>query len=341
MAQGRPADVRGAGEVLSGKAPPQPEEDGGRSVFVIFNPTSGRGRGRRRIGRYLELLKDALPEARHALTSRPAEESELAERALADGFRTLVAVGGDGTWSHVADRILASGRTDVRLAVLPAGTGNDFGRSIGVAHGAPDEAVRILARGASRRVDVGRVVSEAARVDLPGAPSTATRHFLNLVGFGFDIAVIEAARGARFLKGELLYKLTALQQLFRFPGFEVEVDGHGGVRLAGQHLMLTISNGRFFGGGFPIAPEATVSDGLLHACFIRDASPLERFRLFALAEKGHHVRSRRVRIVRGPGFRVRFPEPPHFEVDGDVYRAAGNEVEVEVLPAALEVIAPE
>jgi diacylglycerol kinase family enzyme len=106
-------------------------------------------------------------------------------------------------------------------------------------------------------------------------------------------------------------------------------------------MMLTISNGRYFGGGFPIAPGATLSDRMLHACFFKDASPLERLNLFNLAEKGEHGRSPRVRLVASPGFRARFPGPPRFEVDGDVYQASAPEVVVEVLPGALEVIVPE
>jgi YegS/Rv2252/BmrU family lipid kinase len=314
--------------------------DLGRSVFVIFNPASGRGRGRRRMSSYLELLRASLPEAKHGVTTRPGEEGELAERAIADGYQTIVAVGGDGTWSHTADRVLASGRKDVRLGILPSGTGNDFGRSLGVDHTSPEEAVRVLAGGKTRRVDVGRVLSEAVRVDLPSARPTTGCHFLNLVGFGFDIAVIDAARSARFLRGALLYKLTALQQLFRFPGFEVDVDGQGGMHFEGRHMMLTISNGRYFGGGFPIAPSATLSDRVLHACFFKDAPPLERLGLFNLAEKGEHGRSPRVRMVASPGFRARFPKPPRFEVDGDVYQASAPEVLVEVLPGALEVVVP-
>jgi diacylglycerol kinase (ATP) len=337
VAEGRSPDVRGDGEVLTASE----AGDGGRSVFVVFNPASGRGRGRRRVSRYQSLLKEALPGAKHALTSAPGDEARLTERAIGEGFRTIVAVGGDGTWSHVADQILRSGQPGVRLAILPSGTGNDFGRSLGVDQRSPEASVRVLQQGASRRIDVGRVNTEARRADLAGAAGGAGRHFLNLVGFGFDIAVIDAAKSARFLKGELLYKVTALQQLFRFPGFDVEVDGEGGVRLAGRHLMLTISNGRYFGGGFPIAPGATVSDGRLHACFIKDAAPLERYAMFNLAEKGEHPSSPRVRVVAGHRFRARFPKPPRFEVDGDVYQAAGAEVEVEVLPGALEVVAPE
>lgn len=334
MVPGRHADLRGAG---GGLIPPA---DGGRPlgrVFVIFNPASGRGRGERRIERYLSLLGTHLPGFDHAATSHAGEERELADRAVAEGYDTVVAVGGDGTWSHVADRLAAAER-DVRFGLLPSGTGNDFGRNLGLAHGDMEGAVRALAAGRGRRVDVGRIVTPC-RPDAHPSQAFEPRHFLNVVGTGFDVAVIDAAAGARFLKGEVLYKVTALQQLFRFPGFQVSLDDGDAFRREGEHLMVTISNGRFFGGGFPIAPGATVQDGLLHACVIRDASPLARAVLFNRAERGRHVGSERVDTHGARRFECRFPAPPRFEVDGDVFVAEGTTLEVEVLPGRLEVVA--
>jgi len=255
-----------------------------------------------------------------------------------EGYDVVVAVGGDGTWSSVADRILASGRKDVALGILPSGTGNDFGRNFGYGPRSPEAAVRVLVEGHTRVVDVGRVDSPSAHDRLPGA--FEPHHFLNVVGFGFDIAVIDAAAKARFLKGELLYKVTALQQLSRFEGLELELRTHAGEARSGYHLLLTVSNGRYFGGGFPIAPDATVSDGLLHACRIGDASPMGRFRLFNLAEKGRHVASDKVEVLSDPGFTLTFAEPPRFEVDGDVRKARDTTVEISVLPGALRVVAP-
>lgn len=251
----------------------------------------------------------------------------------------VVAVGGDGTWGNVADRLVAADRDDVALGLLPNGTGNDFGRSLGLDPGDAEAAVRVLAAGHTRRVDVGRVDTPSASEHDPGRYEP--RHFLNLVGFGFDIAVIDAAAQARFLRGELLYKVTALQQLFRFPGFRARVESGSRPGEEEEHLMLTISNGRYFGGGFPIAPDASADDGLLHACRIRDAAPLVRLRLFGLAGKGRHVGEAGVEVTGDAGFRLTFPEPPRFEMDGDVRRSAHREMEVRVCPAALRVVAPE
>lgn len=276
------------------------------------------------------------------MTSGPGDENRLADEALAAGYDTLVAVGGDGTWSHVADRLLASGRSNVRLGLLPAGTGNDFGRSLGLRFSDPEAAVKALAAGETRRLDAGRILTPSAPVEPGGvaAPSgpARVRHFLNLVGFGFDIAVLDAAAGARFLKGEALYKWTALQQLFRFPGIEVDIHANGERVGGGRYLMVTISNSPYFGGGFPIAPRATVEDGRLHACMIGDAPPLRRMKLFGDAGKGRHVDSDEVRIVDGARFTARFAAPVRFEADGDVFAVEGDELEVEILPGALEVL---
>jgi diacylglycerol kinase (ATP) len=309
-------------------------------VFVIFNPASGRGRGGRRIAAYLELLDRYLPGHAHAVTTQPGEEADLAERAVEEGYDTVVAVGGDGTWSHVADRLVKTGR-DVRFGLLPAGTGNDFGRGLGLDHANPEEAVRALATGNVRRVDVGRVLTPLRWEDRPGYQALDHRHFLNLIGFGFDIAVIDAARGARFLRGELLYKVTALQQLFRFPGIELALWGGGGFERKGHHLMLTISNGPFFGGGFPIAPGAAPDDGRLHACAIGHGGPLNRARLFSAAGKGRHIESPKVELVADRSFRIAFPQPPPLEVDGDVFTTTSRVIEVEVVPGALQVVGGE
>lgn len=291
-----------------------------------------------------------MPGFEHAVTRAAGDEYRIAEEALESGVDTLVAVGGDGTWSHVADRILASGRTDVRFGALPSGTGNDFGRNVGLDYANQEAAVAALARCRTRRVDAGRILtpSVSAEPDRPRGTQARSRHFINLVGFGFDIAVIDAAARARFLRGELLYKLTAVQQLFRFPGIEarVQVPGPGGPdeppvwQRPGPFLMVTISNGKYFGGGFPIAPEGSVWDGVLHACLIGDASPLTRAQLFSAAGKGRHVASDRVEIRSEPRFRVGFDAPVRFEGDGDVYATLEPELEVEILAGALDVIVP-
>ncbi|MDE2763488.1 MAG: diacylglycerol kinase family lipid kinase [Gemmatimonadota bacterium] len=314
-------------------------------TFVIFNPASGHGRGARRVGLYRGLLDRHLRTYDWAATTAPGEEAALADRAIAAGAKLVVAVGGDGTWSQVADRVVASGNPDVSLGLLASGTGNDFGRSLGLSYADPEHAVAALAAGRTRRIDVGRVVSHWRPAATPQAAAgtawrESPRHFLNLVGFGFDIAVIDATLRARLLRGPLLYKLTALQQLFLYRAPRLRLSDGEKWSTEGRHLILTISNGRIFGGGFPIAPDADLHDGRLDACAIADASPARRARLFNLAAKGGHVGAKEVTLRQDRGFTVRFEERVRYEVDGDVHQARTGEVRLDAVPAALSVVVP-
>ena len=313
-----------------------------RRVFVIFNPASGRGRGARRVDRFLSLLEKHIPGFTHAGTSHAGEESVLAEQAIAEGFDLIVAVGGDGTWSNVADRIVDSGKENVALGLLASGTGNDFGRNFGVSMRNPDIAVRTLAKGVLRSVDVGRVITGATPLSAQAGANQTTkgRNFLNLVGFGFDVAVIEDTAGARFLRGELLYKVTALKNLFSYSGVPLVLEGDGPT-VDGEQLMLTVSNAPFFGGGFLIAPEAQLDDGLLDACAIGNTPAFTRWRLFNAAPKGRHVRSSHVQMRQSARFSVRFSTPPKYEVDGELWQAEGAEVIIEAVPRALQVVVPD
>ena len=316
-----------------------PRED--RRVFVIFNPASGRGGGGRRVKRFLSLLEKEVPDFSHAGTTRAGEEGLLTDQAISEGFNIIVAVGGDGTWSNVADRIVVSDRKDVALGLLASGTGNDFGRNFGVSMRSPEVAVRALGGGVVRNVDVGRIVTGgtplANRWSASGAESG--RHFLNLIGFGFDVAVIEDTAGARFLRGELLYKMTALKNLFSYRGVPLELESEG-PPVNGEQLMLTISNAPFFGGGFLIAPDARLNDGRLDACAIGNTPPLTRLGLFNAAPTGRHVESHHVEVRKSVRFLVRFSSPPKYEVDGELWQAEGPEVIVEAVPDALQVMVP-
>ncbi len=308
-------------------------------AFVIFNPASNGGRGKKRIPKYLSLLGEHLPGSDHAVTSHGGEEAALADRALREGYGTIVAVGGDGTLSTVADRLLDSGRDDVAFGLLPGGTGNDLGRNLGMPGDDLEGAVRVLAQGHQIQADVGVVIG-ATRHEERGEAPRAERFFLNVAGFGFDVAVVDGAKGARILSGELLYKATAVQQLFRFPGFRVTLQDEEGYVRSDPTLMLTVTNGEHFGGGFPISPGATVQDGLLHACYIGDAKPLRRLVLFDRAGKGRHEGCKEVDARAAPRFRLAFPGPFRFELDGDIYASDQSELALEVRKGALKLVAP-
>lgn len=292
-------------------------------VCVIVNPASGRGRGAK-AGAQVKRAFASVGVTDIRTTSAKGDERTVALRAIEDGASTIVAVGGDGTWGNVANAIISSG-ADVRLALLAAGTGNDFAKTLGAPARDFAATARLVSDGAERRVDVGEIEG---------------RYFLNVTGFGFDIAVLEDIENIRWLKGDAVYLYSALRQLFGYEGIEIDVASARGARGSLRHLMLIIANGRNFGGSFRIAPAASVTDGLLDAIAIAMTTPLRRARLFGAAAKGTHVTHVEVETEQAPSFTLDFPSPPAYETDGEYNRAASSTLVVRCVPGALRVVAP-
>jgi diacylglycerol kinase (ATP) len=292
-------------------------------VCVIVNPAAGKGRGLK-VERDVRRAFAAVGVSDIRLTRAAGDEKLLARRAIEDGARTIVAVGGDGTWGNVANAIIASG-AGVRLALGAAGTGNDFAKSVGAPAGDFEATARLAVDGPDVAVDVGRIED---------------KHFLNVTGFGFDIAVIEDVANIRWLKGDLVYIYSALRQLFGYPGVPVEVSGGNGWGGRASHLMVIIANGRNFGGAFRIAPNASITDGRLDAVAIRTVAPLKRVALFSAAARGTHLTHPDVRSEQAPAFTLTFAAPPAYETDGEYNRAASSTLEVRCVPGALRVVTP-
>ena len=255
------------------------------------------------------------------VTVAPGDESRAVARLLDSGCDTIAVLGGDGTWSKVAAAVVER-RADCRLALLAAGTGNDFVKSVGVPATKFHDMARLAADGPDVRVDAGQVDGT---------------FFLNVVGFGFDAAVLADTQQESLLRGQALYVSAALRQLFSYRGTEIGIAGDGD-RPLGRRLLLAIANGRHFGGAFRIAPDALVDDGALDAIAIADASPFRRMRLFSAAMRGTHVGLPEVSTNRACSITLRFREPPTYQADGELRHATSTLVEVACLPRALRIV---
>ena len=255
-------------------------------------------------------------------TDKQTDEAALATAAIADGATTIICVGGDGTSSNVANAILRSG-ADVRLGVIPAGTGNDFAKTLGVTSTPVNEIARLAAESSDHRMDVGRVDD---------------RFFLNSCGFGFDVAVVQGLARSSWLKGNGVYVYTALRQLLGFRGLNIAIRSLAADHERSLYMMIVIANAPHFGGTFIIAPAADVIDGELDAVLVLDASSLRRLRLLGAATRGAHTAHKEVRVNRAPAFTLAFDDPQFYETDGEIHQAERPTVEVHCMPRALRVI---
>ncbi len=294
------------------------------SVALIANPAAGGGRGHRRAAE-AERALSALGAVRRFDTRVPGDERRCATDALESGAAFVAILGGDGTWGNAAGTIAggalgaARGNAGPTIVLLAAGTGNDFPKSFGAPAADFDAMVRLAAAGRTRAVDVGVI---------DGRP------FLNCAGVGFDAVVCERMLAHRQVPGRAVYIVTAVQELLGFPGITVGIDG--GARR--NQLMVTFSNGSWFGGSFRIAPDASVTDGRLDVVAIDSATPLRRAVLFGRAFAGRHIGAPEVRHWQATSVTLAFDQPPVYEADGEFERARAAEVQVSILPGALQVV---
>jgi diacylglycerol kinase (ATP) len=292
-------------------------------VFVVFNPHSGKGRGAQFVAPVLQGLAPA-KRLEHGLTQGPGDEARLAREAIGRGFRRIVAVGGDGTWSNVGSAILRAG-APVSLGLVPGGTGCDLAKTLGIPARDVAACCRIVLEGAVRTIDVGKIED---------------KHFLNIVGFGYDVAVLEDSWKVPFLGGNALYLYCALKQLGSYRGFSLESEVDGRRQGRSELLMLIVANARIFGGGFKVAPHADVADGKLEAVSFGNMGLGGRVSALRGLLRGTHLAHPRVSAVSASRLVYRFAAPPAYETDGEWNQARSAEVVIEAVPQALRVLVP-
>jgi diacylglycerol kinase (ATP) len=291
------------------------------NACLIANPAAGRGRGARRLPRVQDALA-AVGIRDVRLSQHTGHERDLAAQAAGEGIETLVALGGDGTWGNVARGILESGR-DARLVPIAGGTGNDFPHALALPAHDPAAMARIAAGAGSVRVDIGWANDIA---------------FLNVAGFGLETEVVRKAQGMRGLRGPLLYVVAALPVLRTYRGLRASIRiADGPLQPVQQYCALVVSNGPRFGGGFLVAPGATVTDGKVDVIAVRDAAPFRRLQLFIRARLGTHLGQPEVERTSVSEVTFRFEEPPFLDADGELHVVTTNEFRIRVQRGAIRV----
>ena len=292
-------------------------------VALVVNPTSGKGAGRT-VG---EAVRSALAAQGHEVVDVSAHDYAAAHAraatAVADGVETLVVVGGDGM-AHLGADLVAG--TATRLLVVPAGTGNDLVRNLGLPVGDPAASVALLVDGATRTIDAGRVRRD-------GAPD---RWFVGVLGAGFDAVVNARAQRMRWPRGKLRYPLAVLRELpvFRPIPYVVVLDGR---RIETRAMLVTVANTTSFGGGMRVSPGAIVDDGLLDVMIVHELSIPAFLRVFPRVYSGTHVTHPAVEQHRATHVRLE-ADGIRSQADGEPF--ADLPIDAEVVPGALRVVVP-
>ncbi|HSN11087.1 MAG TPA: YegS/Rv2252/BmrU family lipid kinase, partial [Propionibacteriaceae bacterium] len=284
------------------------------TLTLVVNPTAGRGKAVRVLPSVVQELLKGAPSARLDVVRATSYDEarvrciaavEAARATPVDGRHDcLVVMGGDGMMHLGLNAAAGSG---VPLGLIPAGTGNDFCRGVGVP-GSAVAAAKVIAEGHTHAIDLTRVSGELA-------DGSTQRYVGSVVSTGYDARVNRRANAMTYTLGSLGYAYSALAELARFEplSYRISMDG---VRRTQTAMLIAVANAGVFGGGMRIAPDYSVTDGLLDVTIIHPVSRLTLLRLLPAMFSGKFVSDPAVERARAT----------HVTIDGDgLYGMADGE----------------
>jgi YegS/Rv2252/BmrU family lipid kinase len=267
-------------------------------VGVVLNPIAGGGKLKRQWPEAAASLKRHFGDFDLRETQAGGDAERLAIDLAAGGCDLVIAAGGDGTASEVADGLLQvqdeTGRTS-ELGLLPCGTGIDFARGLKLPRGI-DATLTHIAEAKARKVDAGRI----CYIDDHG--KLASRHFINIASLGLSGATDRAVnadkrKGRVSAKALFFWRTVAEFMRYRFQEVRITIDD--GEPVEARMALVAVANGKFFGGGMMIAPDAELSDGQFDIVILRAAGKLGLIRDIRLLYGGRHRNHPAITILRG------------------------------------------
>jgi diacylglycerol kinase (ATP) len=297
-------------------------EDAGmnRRVRVIVNPAARSGRGPRRL-RGLASTPGLTVE--WVFSRSAAHLRDLVSEAEAGDYAAVAVAGGDGS---VRNALAALGTPNrIPLGVIPIGSGNDFASDLGIPR-EPAAALALLARGTTRRIDVGRAGVRGPR-------------YCCVASVGLDEVALDVVHHSGIPRSKGLNIVAALWALFTYRPRPLRICWEGGV-LEEEVMFAAVTNTRGYGGGFLVSPRARVDDGLLDLCLVRRAPRLSLLSRFARILRGTHAGLPEIVLAQSRWFSIEdLRGGARAALDGEL-PDTGTPLVVSCEPGGLEVIAP-
>ncbi|MBR0156504.1 MAG: diacylglycerol kinase family lipid kinase [Clostridia bacterium] len=289
--------------------------------LFIINPIAGSGHCRERFEQAAEVFKKRGMQFRTRYTEREGHAAEIAQNAVKEGVRRIIAVGGDGTLNEVVSAVYDT--EGVVLGILPFGTGNDFASAIKVPTD-PVKAAELILDGEARSCDLG---------------TANGRIFTNVCGLGFDVDVLlNTEKHKKGRSGMLPYVLGIVDSILHRKKVHAYVSLDGGEETELDSLIMTVCNGISFGGGMKVAPEAKQDDGLFDICIAKWVGLFRLITLLPKFIKGKHLGKKPVIYTRCREITIRTESRFTVELDGELIEK--TPLSCKILPAAIAVIRP-
>jgi diacylglycerol kinase (ATP) len=278
---------------------------------VIVNPAAGAHSTHRKWPGIRSLLKKAGLKFDYQFTEGKGHGIELAKAASNDGYRYLVAVGGDGTIHEVANGIMQTENSkETSLGIVSTGTGSDLTRTIGISAD--------YTQACSSITSPRRLIVDMGVVEYTKDGQAKKRYFINSAGIGFDAETVAVTQKLpKFLGGTLPYLTGLFVSFLGYHNKAVTLNiGENSQKV--RILTLVVANGRYFGGGMQIAPEARVDDGLLDVVIIGNISKIGLLKALPLVYKGTHLSHPLVKLEKATRVKIESTRKFLVQADGEI-----------------------
>ncbi len=270
-------------------------------TLIIYNPTSGKGKGKKVAFELFEYIKNK------GLSSYLVEsqsKSDLQEniKKLANSFELIFVCGGDGTFRDAIEAVQEIG-ADIPLALIPAGSGNDFAKSVGIIDQSTEELVDIYLK--SEDIYVYGI-------------DCNDDYLINVFGIGIDTAILKRRLGYRVLKGSFSYMASAFRTLFTYKPrkYRIKLDD---IEIEDNLYIVAVGNGKYFGGGMMICPKADPYSEYFHVVMMKKANVFKLIKAFKNIYKGTHIDLPYIDSYLSKTVEIEFLDgKEYYNLDGDI-----------------------
>ncbi|WP_407308814.1 diacylglycerol/lipid kinase family protein [Desulfosporosinus sp. SB140] len=281
--------------------------------YAVVNPHSAGGCTGKRWPEFLKRLEHEGYSVEFEYTSGPGDATDLTRKILQAGYKHIISVGGDGTMNEVVNGFFSDGHlinSNADLALLSHGTGGDFIRSLMMPKGI-EGFLKILRQGYKRSIDVGEV-------QFKSESEQAQRYFLNVadVGLGGE-TVARVNQQNKLLGGKLSFLLGAILSILHYRNKNMVCVIDGKDRIEGRLNSIMVANGRYFGGGMMIAPNAEIDDGFFDVIILGDFSTWTLLKHLPKIYRGEHLKIPGVTERRGGSVAISSEEKALLDIDGE------------------------
>lgn len=300
--------------------------------LVIVNPNAGNGKGKKDWEKISHILKNKTLHFTAKFTEKKGHAIHLTIEGIAEGYRKIITVGGDGTLNEVVNGVFLSKvgpTTDLSLALIPVGTGNDWGRMFGIPLNY-DRAINIICENKLMLHDVGLISFYEGN-------TKKERYFINIAGLGFESVVVKRTnyQKDRGHGGKLIYFYNLLMSLISYKNTkaEITIDGE---KIRADVFSLNVGNGRYCGGGMRQTPRALPDDGLLDVTIIKSMGKFEIIRNLKILYDGTILRHPKIDGYKCKSIQVVSESLMYAEADGE--SLGQTPAEFSIIPDGLKIV---